>query len=392
MAHDVGLAPANWSRHVARRNTCPPVRRADEFLAWLRDFGAREPGHVLYPTSDDIAWLIAANRDDLARLYRLYSPPVEAIERLLDKATLHGLCDTVGIATPPSWFPASAEQLSSLAGRVTYPLLLKQRTQILSSTHTKGFTVASPEELISRFPEFLLANRHGDAISSRRPEACLPMLQAFFPEVADGTLLMAGFVDRSGSLVAARASWKILQRPRRLGIALCLEEAPLDLGLAEKVAALCRLAGYHGVFHVEFIRAGGNLLLIDFNPRYYHHMAFEVARGMPIPHLAYLGACGDEDGLREAGRAAQRDAEPRGRAFTHALDFRILVEGQRLAGTMSPAEANGWRRWYSRHQDSMTDAVADPDDPRPGAVDTMMHVVEWARHPVSHFRTMILDR
>jgi predicted ATP-grasp superfamily ATP-dependent carboligase len=394
VAHPDSVGPASWSRHVARRLRCPPVSSADALLAWLLEFGAREPGHVLYPTSDDVAWLLSANQEALGRHFRLYSPPVAAIEELLDKGALHARCAEVGIETPPSWFPETEAQLSRLAGEVTYPLLLKQRTQVLSATHTKGYTVGTPDELLARFAQFARENPHGDAISKRRPEACLPMLQAFFPEVDDGTLLMAGFVSRSGELVAARACRKILQRPRRLGIALCLEETPLDADLAERIANLCRKAGYHGVFHVEFIRARGKSLLIDFNPRYYHHMAFEIARGMPLPHFAYLGACGDEDGLRKAGELARQDAEPRGRVFTHKLDLRIMVVGQHLSGRMSSAEAGGWRRWYAEHLDGdrMTDAVASPADRLPGLVDTAMRMKEWGRHPRSYFRQIVLDQ
>ncbi len=47
-----------------------------------------QPGHVLYPTSDDVAWPVASHSEALSRLFRLYTPPIESLVRLLDKARL----------------------------------------------------------------------------------------------------------------------------------------------------------------------------------------------------------------------------------------------------------------------------------------------------------------
>src|SRR5215510_9027275 len=64
VAADHLLAPALWSRAVSRRLACPAVERGPAALAqWLLELGAREPGAVLYPTSDELAWLISRHRD-----------------------------------------------------------------------------------------------------------------------------------------------------------------------------------------------------------------------------------------------------------------------------------------------------------------------------------------
>src|ERR1700737_3008599 len=68
------VAAARWSRFARRSVFCPPAQDADRFVSWLLEFGARSPGHVLYPTSDDLAWLCALHRDELAKNFRLYQP------------------------------------------------------------------------------------------------------------------------------------------------------------------------------------------------------------------------------------------------------------------------------------------------------------------------------
>ena len=142
---------------------------------------------------------------------------------------------------------------------------------------------------------------------------------------------------------------------------------------------------------MELLPAGGRHLLIDFNPRYYHHLAFEIARGMPLPLFAYLGATGDDAALARAGAAARACSAPTGRAFTHRLDFQVMVRGREVTGRMSPAEAERWWRWSAQHRARITDAVLDVTDPLPSLVDTVVGLGHWLRHPRSAIRRIILD-
>src|SRR4051812_24771816 len=99
------LAPARWSRYAARWKETPPVADTKAYLHWLLDFGRREPGHVLYPTSDDLAFLFAANAEALSKDFLLYQPPVKSLVRVLDKMELHDACEAVGLDTVPTWCP-----------------------------------------------------------------------------------------------------------------------------------------------------------------------------------------------------------------------------------------------------------------------------------------------
>jgi predicted ATP-grasp superfamily ATP-dependent carboligase len=389
-ASDRGSA-AQWSRHVSRRLRCPPLSESEAFLAWLLDFGSREPGHVLYPTSDDFAWLFSGHAEALGKVFRLYSPPVTAITTLLDKKGLHEACMRAGMRAPRSWFPETVDDLAPVAAEARFPLLIKPRTQILQMRPTKGTLVRTPQDLPAAFTEFENAYRHAPALAMRLPAACLPMLQEYRPEVHDETLVVAGFVDKHGELLAARAARKILQQPRRLGIALCLEETALDPELERGLHALCRATGFYGVFHVELIPTGDGLFVIDFNPRYYHHMAFETARGMPLPLFTYHAACGDEEALRALARSAGEAARPAGRTFTHRFELLVMVLGQRLTGRMTAADLAHWRAWYAEHRPEMTDAVSDGRDYLPELVDIGGHILQMIRHPRAFVRKVLLN-
>ena len=140
---------------------------------------------------------------------------------------------------------------------------------------------------------------------------------------------------------------------------------------------------------MELIPFEGRLLLIDFNPRYYHHLAFENARAMPLPLFAHLAAIGEEKGLECLRQGRQASARPSGRAFTHRLGLGAAILGRHL--TMSRKEARRWRLWYRQNRVNMVDAVADPRDRLPELIDVAQYLAHGARHPRAFVRSYLLD-
>ena len=216
-----------------------------------------------------------------------------------------------------------------------------------------------------------------------------PMLQRYHPAARGSIYGLSGYVGHGGVVLAARASRKILQRPRQLGIGLCFEEAPVSPERLAGVAALCRQVGYRGVFEVEMVEVAGGALVIDFNPRFYSQMAFDVDRGLPLPRLAYADALGDEGALAALVAGAQRDEA--GRVYCHRALFGLMLRAQRLAGHLGAEEERRWRRWYADHRAGATDAVADLRDPLPVGADAIATATWFARHPRSFLRSMTME-
>src|SRR4051812_3312709 len=67
IADDRLLGVSRWSRHATRALRAPSLADPARFIEWLRGVGSREPGIVLYPTSDEAAYLYALHRDELSR-------------------------------------------------------------------------------------------------------------------------------------------------------------------------------------------------------------------------------------------------------------------------------------------------------------------------------------
>jgi predicted ATP-grasp superfamily ATP-dependent carboligase len=377
------LAPSRWSRYATRRLSCPPVQEPDRFVDWLLEFGRHFPGHVLYPTGDDVAWLYALRRKELSSVFRMYQPPAETIYTLLNKRRLLQACREAGIETPPTWHAPDDDALARLSPDLPYPILIKPQTQILFWPHAKGSVVRSPGELRAAYERFTRVAKYGPALLARDPEVARPILQAYLPAAVEGIYNLCGFIDETGDLFAVRASRKVLQRPRQLGVGLCFEEAEVHAALAAKLRTLCLQVGYYGAFEAEFVEEGGRSLLIDFNPRFYGQMAFDIARGLPLPLLVHHAALGRRDRLRALVDGAHLEGEPRGRVYCNRVELAMLLRVQRMTGGMSAEEALRWKSWASEHRQSLTDAILDPRDRKPGRAHFASEILHYLRHPRS---------
>jgi predicted ATP-grasp superfamily ATP-dependent carboligase len=390
MADGRWLTSGRWSRYVSRRFSAPGPEHPHQFMEWLLSFGKRGPGRVLYPTSDDVAFLYALHREQLQLHFRLYQPPIETIYTLLNKRRLQQAARAVGLEMPQSWLPGNDGDLASLSATLRFPVIIKPQTQILFFPHPKGALVHQPSELAAAYSSFTRSAKYAGELLSFDPTAGRPMLQEFYPRAALGIYNLSGFIDMAGDLLVVRASRKLLQRPRRLGIGICFERAPVREDLVERLAALCRHVGYFGVFEVEFIEDGDRMLLLDFNPRFYGEMGFDSARGMLLPMFVYYAAMGRREDLRRAVEAGRAAGEARVRAFCHRFQLEVVLWTQRFSGRLSRSEVSRWRSWLSVHRGYVVDAVLDRDDWFPGLVEVAAHLYDCVRHPRG-FMNQILD-
>jgi len=384
--------PTSKSRHVQRHLRTQVTTSPEQYLDSLLSIGKANPGMVLYPTSDDVAWLQSTNLEKLQPYFRLYSPDATSMENVLDKRRLFEACCEVGIDSPTSYFAESLDEVAAVARTAAFPLLLKQRTQIFSITHTKGAVVRTADELLSAYQRFIAANQHAKPVQARMPFSSWPLMQEFHKEAHKGSYLVSGFVNRDHTHIVAQAAVKVLQYPRTLGIALCMETAPLDEDLTQRLLELCKRTGHFGVFQIEFLVAGDRKLLIDFNPRYYHYMRYDMVRGIPFPWLAHLGACGDEAGLAQAIDHARTHLDHGKFTFTFRLQLLEMLWAQRLTGTMTAKDFNYWRNWDKQNRHHMIDAITDAKDRYPELAMFIKKIIHNVMHPRGFVRAIALDR
>jgi predicted ATP-grasp superfamily ATP-dependent carboligase len=350
-------------------------------------FGEREPRHVLLSTSDDVAWLLSANATELGKRFAMFQPARDTMARLLDKKSLHDLCRSVGLDTVPTWFPESEGDAQALAPDLPFPVILKARTQVMRARQTKGVVVHRAQDLAASWRRYVAADRFRPEVADAfGPSVHLPMVQAFIDVGPEAAYSLAGFIDCRHDLFATRGSIKVLQRTLPVGLGVAFEAAPVDETLARGVRALCEAADYFGVFEVEFVRNGGRSMVIDFNPRFYGQMGFDVKRGLPLPMLAYHAAAGEDARVRTLVSTSVSLNGEGAEIYAHRVVFELLLLARRLGGSLDRGGWARWRQWYADHR--AADASSDARDWLPGVVHVAAEVLPGLRV----LRRIVLDR
>jgi D-aspartate ligase len=387
------LAPSLWSREVAGRFRCPPPANTKRFVNWARTLGRRHNQPVIYPTSDDVALVLALHRSELERDFHFYQPDLDTLLDLLDKSKLAQVARAAGLDMPDTWAPGNLRQAEEVIRDQSGHLLIKPRTQSLLNTHSKGTIVCGGrEDSVRIYSDFYRRNVLAPQLAARFPDWTLPIVQRYHPEAIDKVYSIAGFIDRGGRNMAVRAAEKVLQLPSRLGTGLCFQSAQVDFGLASSLQRLLQRIGYFGVFEAEFIRLSGRSLLIDINGRLYNQLAFDVARGLPLPTLFYEGALGNHEAVAAATVAAAGADSTGPEAFCNRSRLAVMLGLRRILGTMPRQEARRWREWYEADPDSVIDAVADPGDPWPRRTDLLLQLCSYIRHPRAFLRNTGYDQ
>jgi D-aspartate ligase len=382
VAVDNGLLSTGRRSRYSKSYLSSPPFEAEDWPDWLLTLGRDGVRRAIYATSDAVSFALADRREELSSVFDLYQPNLETMMCILDKGLLHQHARAVGIETPETWFPQSADDADRTVREVGGQIVAKPRSQLCASSGAKGMLINTATMnrggIYDRLSSvFGLKN----AFTKRFPEMAMPMLQRYYPESAKEIYSLSGFRDMSGSHVVMRAAMKILQLPRRLGIGLCFEEAEVIPEIAQRTIQLCERIGYYGAFELEFVVAQDRMLLIDFNGRFYNQLAFDIARGMDLPGLVYAGATGATEELeRLISRAELRDEEP-SLAFCNGFSLSLTVAAQQMFKRISREEASHWRQWRKTYKGRVVDAIHDSDDPLPAVIDAASRVGQYMRYP-----------
>lgn len=389
LATPTRLAPARWSRYV--HTMVESARKADSasLLDWLVAFGRARPGHVLYPTSDDYAWLICAHARQLSEHFLVSAPPLDALVQLLDKARLGEQARIAGLDTPRTVVPRDEEEVLRCARELGYPVFIKPRVGLFGagSSRAKGTRVVSEDAIVAAWRQIRHNSTYDAQVLEQIPDVALPILQAS-TESTERVYTVNGYYNRALDLYVSIACTKILQLPRGKGPGIIFEHSALDPELDAGLHKLFRNSGFTGVFDAEFLEGGGKRLLIDLNPRFYNHMAFEIERGMRLPWFAYLQSTGQLEELAEA--VGQYSLSPRApRTYVHRMPIRLLLFIQALSGGMSAEERRKWRSYLNGHSDSATNPVSPANDPEPRIGELVSVAQGLLRHPRAFLRSLL---
>jgi predicted ATP-grasp superfamily ATP-dependent carboligase len=219
------------------------------------------------------------------------------------------------------------------------------------------------------------------------PDVSLPIVQPC-SENSERIYTVNGYFDDESGFHPSMACAKILQRPRGSGAGIIFEHVEVDREIHESLGTLFRTVGFRGVYDVEFLEAGSRRMLIDVNPRFYNHMAFEVERGLHLPWFAHLAASRQRE-LLGVAISEFSESENSREVYVHRLPTAMLLLAQGIASRMTPDERHRWRRFITTHKRATTNPARTPEDPRPEIVEVAMELRDFLRHPRAYVQALV---
>lgn len=387
------ICNGRFSRYSSHHLRCPPYEESSAWAEWLLRKARAAPRRAIYATSDAVSFALARHRNDLSADFELCQPSLDSVMSILDKGLLMQNAQAVGIETPPTWFPANSTEAAKIAKDAGRTVLIKPRSQLAQRTGTKGTVVESCDPRVkSIFDSYMKDYATNSEFVKQSSVAMTPLIQKYYPQAFDSVYSLSGFREEIGGGLVMRAARKVLQQPRRTGIGLGFAPALVDACLADQVKRLCERIGYYGVFELEFVLAEGKAMLIDFNGRFYHQIAFDIARGMELPALAYAAARGNQTEvvrlMAHGNSGKQKDVA----GFCNHFILTTLVRMQRIFRTISYKDAARWQQWAKGSHGKMIDAIKDPDDTLPAFIDAGQYLLHFLRHPRAFLKQYGLER
>lgn len=269
----------------------PPPEHGEEEFARAVTAAIQDGGYDLVFGADDVEMLaLSAVRERLPCPFP-YAPH-EAVVAAVDKLTLAGAAERVGLGSPRTW-PATPETMAA----VELPVAVKSRL------HWTPGSAADERHLLVTFAT------DRDAIRAAVDGIAAAGGQAILQEPIDGQLMAVSTVVADDGRAIAWSQQQTLRSSLRRTSARA-ETVALDPGLAERVSALMDELGWRGLANLQFLRREGDEpRLIDLNGRYYGSIELAIAAGANLPVVwarSALGATPAEPVLSRPGVRWQR--------------------------------------------------------------------------------------
>jgi D-aspartate ligase len=220
---------------------------------------------------------------ELRRRFLASVPPQDSVAQLLDKERFGALVERLGIPHPRSIRLDEPDALGQATDEELANGFLKPTDSNLHKRHfgPKGYFAQSRAAAAER-------------VERARVVGITYVLQEWVPGDFSKTVLLDGFVDRHGRLVALVARRRIRMFPARLGNTVSAVTIPLRevRGATASLRTLLRALAYRGVFNAEFKfdERDGEFKIIEVNPRPAWYIAPLANAGVDLPWMAYLDA------------------------------------------------------------------------------------------------------
>ena len=364
------IGVTRWSRYAASYRQCPPLDRVEIFLPWLREQIRSTAITRVAATTDLLAYYLSVLRDEFSPAVRATIPMLHEVEHCLIKSRFATVCASLGIATPEAAAPANVDAALEFAKRVGYPLVLKAKSHLAVGMAARGAIVRNAAQLRREFRPYTMVPGH-ETIAARYPELRLPLLQRFVPSATRRVYSVSGFKHAERGIITAALSYKGEQWPLHVGVSTyqvgCNDPHILRAG----IDAADRLVGC-GIFELELLADGDELLAIDLNPRGFGFMQLDIARGSDLPWLWFQSSLGQ---IPECAALSELPPVECRQPIPYYLSRAMgLLSGPNRGDRLRRLAQELRRPWIS-----MTGPWSDP-------IPKLLAYISWLRHPGSLLR------
>lgn len=275
------IVHSRWYRRPERQ--LAETSDSEVLAEYLRSL--RLPRAVLVPCSDNWTLAVSGLPDELRDRFPASVPDRSVVQQFVDKGRFRALVEGLGVPHPRTLTLREVADLDQLSDRELENAFLKPTDPQLHRRHfrTKGRFVHSRAEARS-------------VIETAQALDVAFVFQEWIPGDMPSTVLIDGFVDRSGQVVGMVARRRLRVAPPMVGNTVSsVTVAPEDVAPAlTDVARLMTGAGYRGAFNAEFKEDArdGTFKVIEVNPRPAWYIATIADAGLNLPWAIYRDALG----------------------------------------------------------------------------------------------------
>jgi len=283
---DDEISIARASRYVAASVRTPALRDDASTVAALTALARTHPvsGAVLFPTRDETVAAIARNHDVLSAAFRVPTPGWDAIRWADDKRNTYRLAADLGIPTPGTSIPGSADALGDVPFPGPWVIKPAIKEHFVYATKAKAWRADDADGLRRAF------RRAADVVPADEI-----LVQELIPGDGRHQLSFCALCDR-GRVVAEMTVRRLRQHPPDFGRASTYAETIDHPPVAGEARRFLDAMACHGLVEVEFKQdpRDGRLRLLDVNARTWGYHSLGAKAGVDFPYLLYRLATGAE--------------------------------------------------------------------------------------------------
>jgi predicted ATP-grasp superfamily ATP-dependent carboligase len=338
--------------------TPDPLSSPDEFGETVISYAAAQGLRLVLPVTEASLLAVLAVRDRMPDVAVPF-PPVDVFRSVNDKLALAATARDLGLAYPPQWVLDTRDDAVHLdLDAIPFPVVLKPSRSVGESNGTRSK---------QRVRHARDANEFRAQIATLSPAAFPLLVQRRIVGPGQGVFLLRW----NGTIVAAFAHRRLLEKPPSGGVSVYAEAVALDPALLAQSERLLDAYGWQGVAMIEYKidSATGTPYLMEINGRFWGSLQLAIDAGVDFPRLLVECALGEPVATHATYRVGQR-----GRWWWGEVDH-VLARFRRSDAQLAlpedaPSRGRTLAQFLSRWRPGEGDAVFQFSDPIPFLYET----------------------